>query len=124
MLIIRNLNLISVQSWTYLVVRAELEAASCGCGIRRPNHSAMLRLSRCSFWISVVFTHDKESENCVLQTAVLFQELPNNGVMLVYVSGDGCPGNAKAGEEGTWGQRSNHYFISVIFLFNNAFLSP
>lgn len=51
---------------------------------------------------------------------VLFQELPNNGVMLVYVSGDGCPGNAKAGEEGTWEQRSNHYFISVICLFNNA----
>ena len=46
---------------------------------------------------------------------VFFQELPTNGVMLVYVSGDGCPGNAKAGEEGTWEQRSNHYFISVIF---------
>jgi len=30
----------------------------------------------------------------------VFQELPNNGVMLVYVSGDGCPGNAKAGDEG------------------------
>ena len=28
------------------------------------------------------------------------QELPSNGVMLVYVSGDGCLGNAKAGEEG------------------------
>lgn len=39
----------------------------------------------------------------------LFQELPNNGVMLVYVSGDGCPGNAKAGEEGTWVQKNNHY---------------
>lgn len=30
----------------------------------------------------------------------LFKELPNNGVMLVYVSGDGYFGNAKAGEEG------------------------
>lgn len=30
------------------------------------------------------------------------KELPNNGVMLVYVSGDGCPGNAKAGEEGPY----------------------
>jgi len=29
-----------------------------------------------------------------------FQELPSNGVMLVYVSGDGYLGNAKAGEEG------------------------
>ncbi|KAJ7370151.1 hypothetical protein OS493_034080 [Desmophyllum pertusum] len=30
------------------------------------------------------------------------KELPNNGVMLVYVSGDGCPGSAKAGEEGPY----------------------
>ena len=28
------------------------------------------------------------------------QELPSNGVMLIYVSSDGCLGNAKAGEEG------------------------
>ena len=28
--------------------------------------------------------------------------------MLVYVSGDGCPGNAKAGEEGTWTQKNSH----------------
>lgn len=32
----------------------------------------------------------------------LFKELPNNGVMLVYVSGDGYFGNAKAGEEGKY----------------------
>jgi len=32
------------------------------------------------------------------------KELPNSGVMLVYVSGDGCPGNAKAGEEGPYEQ--------------------
>lgn len=38
----------------------------------------------------------------------LFQELPNSGVILVYVSGDGCPGNAKAGEEGTWTPKNNH----------------
>ncbi|XP_073242571.1 protein SCAI-like isoform X1 [Porites lutea] len=30
------------------------------------------------------------------------KELPSNGVMLVYVSGDGCLGNAKAGEEGPY----------------------
>ena len=29
-----------------------------------------------------------------------FQELPNNGVMLVYVSSDGCPGSMRPGEEG------------------------
>ncbi|CAH3142974.1 unnamed protein product [Pocillopora meandrina] len=32
------------------------------------------------------------------------KELPNNGVMLVYVSGDGYFGNAKAGEEGPYEQ--------------------
>ena len=39
----------------------------------------------------------------------LFQELPNNSVMLVYVSGDGCAGNAKAGEEGILAQKNNNY---------------
>ncbi|KAK2565926.1 Protein SCAI [Acropora cervicornis] len=30
------------------------------------------------------------------------KELPNNGVMLVYISGDGCPGSAKAGSGGPY----------------------
>ena len=40
----------------------------------------------------------------------LFQELPNNGVMLVYVSGDGCPGNAKTGEDG----EHNNFHLPLI----------
>ncbi|XP_068732989.1 protein SCAI-like [Montipora capricornis] len=30
------------------------------------------------------------------------KELPNNGVMLLYISGDGCPGSAKAVDEGPY----------------------
>lgn len=78
-------------------------------------------------FITVVFTVTRKKQKGVCCKLVfLFQELPNNGVMLVYVSGDGCPGNAKAGEEGTWVQKNNHYWqlrcivISVISLFNNA----
>lgn len=61
----------------------------------------------------------------------LFQELPNNGVMLVYVSGDGCPGSGKAGEEGTCVQKKKKHILQlhtkiifVISLHDNAFSSP
>lgn len=44
---------------------------------------------------------NRSADKGVYKRVISFQELPNNGVMLVYVSGDGCPGSAKAGEEGT-----------------------
>ena len=46
----------------------------------------------------------------------LFKELPNNGVMLVYVSGDGYFGNAKAGEEGK--------YTSVAFSTRSSLFTP